>query len=57
MANSSLGLELGGNGVGFANIGDANPEIGEDPVVWHGLRVVRHPGVVFGKILLESRWQ
>ena len=42
----------GGNGVGIENIGgvcskDANPGLGEDPFVWHRLRVVRRPGVVF----------
>jgi len=43
----------GGDGVGFEHIGgvyysqDVNPGIGEDPFVWHRLRVVRRPGVVF----------
>ena len=44
------GLELGGNGVGFETIGDANPRIGQDPFVWHMFRVVRRPGVVYGTI-------
>ena len=38
------------NGVGSENIADvhyckeANPETGENPFVWHTLRVVSHPG-------------
>ena len=41
------------NGLGFENIGgvyfseDANPGIGEDPFVWHRLKVARCLGVVF----------
>jgi len=41
------------NGVGIENVGArfyahvANPGFGEDPFVWHRLRVVRRPGVVF----------
>jgi len=45
----------GRNDVGIENIGcvyyenskDANPGLGEDPFVWHRLRVVRSLGVVF----------
>jgi len=43
-----------GNGVGIQNMGlqdyvrgPANEGFGEDPFVWHRLRVVRRPGVVF----------
>ena len=43
-----------GNGVGIQNMGlqdyvrgPANKGFGEDPLVWHRLRVVRRPGVVF----------
>jgi len=52
----------GGNGVGIENIGgvycenskDANPGLGEDPFVFHRLRVVRRPGVVFAYRRLDG---